>query len=216
MPLPSKLRIGEIDLLHTIFSKLSSSKITEDKEYRNICACDVSYHEMKKGRLAVAAAITYNRESKKIVQEEIAVSKNPLPYVPSYFFVRELPPIVSVLRKMDSDIDVILVEGHGLLHPQKSGLAVYVGIFFDKPTIGVAKNLQVGKVVDRNQNISPIMYENKVMGNMIFPPNIGRRYYVSVGYKTTLQKATETVFALLTEGVDLIRMAHSLSKTLIS
>jgi len=216
MPSPSKLAMEKINLLHIIFAKLTSSKTSKNKEYRNICACDVSYYGTEKNGVAVAAAVTYDRESRKIVQKETAVSKNPLPYVPGYFFIRELPPIISVLRKVDSNIDVVLVDGHGLLHPQKSGLAVYVGVFFDKPTIGVAKSLQVGEVMVQNQAISPIIYENKIMGNMIFLPNIGRRYYISVGYKITLQKATEIMFSLLTEGIDLIRMAHSLSKTLIS
>jgi len=216
MPLSSNINIKELNILHSVLSKIRSPKIKDEKEYQTICACDVSYHETRKKGFAVAAAISYNQKSREVVQREAVISYNPLLYVPGYFFVRELPPIVSVLRKMHSNIDVIFVEGHGLLHPQKSGLAVYVGVFFDKPTVGIAKSLQIGKVVDQKQSISPIIYENRVLGNMIFSSNIGRRYYVSVGYKTSLEKATKMVFTLLAQGMDLMHMAHLLSKTLIS
>ena len=42
---------------------------------------------------------------------------------------------------LKNQFDVIITDGHGILHPRKCGLVSYVGITFDKPTIGVAKNL---------------------------------------------------------------------------
>ena len=43
-----------------------------------------------------------------------------------------------------------LIDGHGILHPRKCGLASYVGITIDKPTIGVAKNLLCGSILESN------------------------------------------------------------------
>lgn len=209
-------KIKEIDKLHKIISKIRFSKSAGKKAYRYICACDVSYHETKKRRYAVTAAVLYDCTSRKTVEKETAISEHPLPYVPGYFFARELPPIVSMLKSISSKTDLILVEGHGRLHPRKSGLAVYVGVFFDKPTIGIAKTLHVGQVLNIKKNISEVLYENKVLGKMIFAPNLNRRYYVSVGYKISLEKATEIVTSLLVQGTDLIQEAHLLSKTLIS
>ena len=209
-------KLKDIDKLHKIISKIRFPKSAGKKAYRHICACDVSYHETKKRRYAVAAAVLYDYTSRKIVEKETVISQDPLPYVSGYFFARELSPIVSVLRKVHSRTDLILVEGHGRLHPRRSGLAVYVGVFFDKPTIGIAKTLHVGQVSNIKQSISEVVYENKVLGQMIFAPNLNRRYYVSVGYKITLEKATEIVTSLLVQGTDLIQEAHLLSKTLIS
>jgi deoxyribonuclease V len=209
-------KIKEIDKLHDIISKIRFPKFADQKAYRYICACDVAYHETKGRRSAIAAAVLYDCISRRIVEKETIISQNPLPYVPGYFFARELPPIVSVLKKVHSRADLILVEGHGRLHPRRSGLAVYVGVFFDKPTLGVAKTLYVGQVSNIKQNVSEVVYENKVLGQMIFAPNLNRRYYVSVGYKMKLEKAVEIVTNLLAQGTDLIQEAHLLSKTLNS
>jgi len=216
MSLISNNKIKRIGKLHEIISKIRFPKSDSKKIYRYICACDVSYHETKKRRYAVAAAVVYDCTLRKIVKKETAISEDPLPYVPGYFFARELPPIVSVLKRVRSRTDLIFVEGHGHLHPQKSGLAVYVGIFFDKPTIGIAKTIYVGQVSNIKQSVSEVVYENKVLGYMVFAQNLNRRYYVSVGYKITLEKAIETVTNLLVQGKDLIQEAHLSSKTLIS
>jgi len=209
-------KIKEIDKLHNIISKIRFPKFAGQKAYRYICACDVSYHETKGRCSAMAAAVLYDCNSKRIVEKETVISQNPLPYVPGYFFIRELPPIVSVLKKMRSTTDLILVEGHGHLHPRRSGLAVYVGVFFDKPTLGIAKTLYVGQVSNIKQNASEVIYENKVLGQMIFAPNLNRRYYISVGYKMKLETAVEIITNLLAQGTDLIQEAHLLSKTLNS
>lgn len=216
MSLISNNKIKRIDNLHKIVSKIRSPRSDSKKVYRYICACDVSYHETKKKQYAIAAVVLYDCNLMKIVNKETAVSEDPLPYITGYFFARELPPIISVLREVRSRIDLILVEGHGRLHPQQSGLAVYVGIFFDKPTIGVAKTIHVGQISNIKQNTSEVIYKNKVLGRMIFAQNLNRKYYVSVGYKITLEKAAETVTYLLVQGKDLIQEAHLLSKTLIS
>ena len=43
------------------------------------------------------------------------------------------------MRLLTCDFDVLLLDGHGMLHPRKCGLASFVGVLIDKPTIGIAK-----------------------------------------------------------------------------
>ncbi len=207
--------LEKLEALHSIISKTYRlMKTQNEKGFRIVCACDVSYHQARKKEYAIAAAVSFDLKSGCVIEKKVAVSKDPLPYIPGYFFVRELPPIVSVMTEIRGRVDIIFVNGHGVLHPKGSGLAVYVGLFFDKPSVGIAKKLFVGQITHPDQSISPIVYENKILGKMIVLKNIGRRYYISPGYKINVEKAAEIVSSTLTKGIDLMYMAHTMSKNL--
>jgi deoxyribonuclease V len=60
--------------------------------------------------------------------------------------LREGEPLLKIVRLL-KNLFVLLIDGHGILHPRKCGLASYVGIMIDKPTIGVAKNLLCGSIL---------------------------------------------------------------------
>ena len=64
--------------------------------------------------------------------------------------LKEAKPLLKILRLLKKSFDVLLVDGHGILHPRKCGLACYIGIIIDKPTIGVAKNLLCGSILENN------------------------------------------------------------------
>ena len=70
-------------------------------------------------------------------------------------------PLLRIIRLLKNQFDVLIIDGHGILHPRKCGLASYVGITIDKPTIGVAKNLLCGSILENsyiefNKNYSRI------------------------------------------------------------
>ena len=70
-------------------------------------------------------------------------------YIPELFMLREGEPLLKIVRLLKNLFDVLLIDGHGMLHPRQCGLASYVGIMIDKPTIGVAKNLLCGSILER-------------------------------------------------------------------
>jgi deoxyribonuclease V len=65
------------------------------------------------------------------------------------FISREGKPL-KTLRLLKNSYDVLLIDGQGNLHPRKFGLACYIDIILDKPTIGVAKNLLCGLTFENN------------------------------------------------------------------
>jgi len=69
-------------------------------------------------------------------------------FIVGYLAFRESEPVVELLSKIikehpDKAPDVLLVDGNGMLHPQKSGLACHIGIKTGIPAIGVAKTLHL-------------------------------------------------------------------------
>lgn len=60
------------------------------------------------------------------------------PYIPGLLAFREAPSMLRAVRSLRARSYVCLVDAHGLAHPRRFGLACYVGLALDRPTIGVA------------------------------------------------------------------------------
>ncbi len=171
-----------------------------------VCGIDVSY----KGSNAFCSAVIVNKntlESIEIVNEKSTVK---YPYIPGLFMLREAEPLLKILRLLKNSFDVLLIDGHGILHPRKCGLACYVGIIIDKPTIGVAKKLLCGSTLENNY----IEYNKKILGYRIRKHN-KKDIYISIGYKISL-KTTVSIVRNLTKKCDFIpeplRIANTNSK----
>ena len=68
-----------------------------------------------------------------------------MPYIPGFLAYREVEPIVDLIQnqiKLNPEItpNFIMVDGNGMLHARKFGLACHVGVLTDISTIGISKN----------------------------------------------------------------------------
>jgi len=77
---------------------------------------------------------------------ERATGRAPLdiPYIPGLLSFREGNSIVNALESLDAPCDLLVVDGSGRVHFRQAGLATHVGVMFDAPAVGVAKNLLCG------------------------------------------------------------------------
>jgi len=123
------------------------SKLVEFKKVKKVekvLAVDVAY----KNDLAFCTAIIYDLEKDKILKEVKIKEKVEFPYIPGLLFLREAPVMLKAIEKLDSEYDLIIVDGQGLAHPRKAGLATIIGILTGKPTIGIAKSFLYGEIKD--------------------------------------------------------------------
>lgn len=80
-----------------------------------------------------------------LIEESEEVMDIDYPYVPGFFALREGRAVVLAIKKLKKKPNVILVDGHGIAHPRRFGLASYVGLELKIPTIGCAKSRLVGE-----------------------------------------------------------------------
>ncbi|MGI0037417.1 MAG: endonuclease V [Nitrososphaera sp.] len=151
---------------------------------KSVCAVDVAYDD----RNAYCSAVVMSRTGEPI-ESANSMSTIEYPYVPGLLMLREAPPIFRTLKKLRKDYDVLLVDGHGLLHPRKCGIACYLGVKLDKPTIGIAKSLLCGTVKAKGS----IELNGEILGQAI---GEGRMLYVSVGHRISLGTAVSLILEL--------------------
>lgn len=169
--------------------KLASKVITKDsiKKIQSVCAVDVSY----KGQNATAAAVVMDAATLRVLDHVVTKTIVKDPYVPGLMMLREAKPILSVIELLKENFDVLLVDANGQLHPRKCGLACYLGIVLNKPTIGIAKSLLCGKMVRHNVNL-----DGKIVGKIIEKKK-GKKIFVSVGNKISLKTAAKLVKSMI-------------------
>ena len=80
----------------------------------------------------------------EIVETTSAVQKVSFPYIPGLLSFREAPVCIAAVKKLRSEPDLFIIDGQGVAHPRRLGLAAHLGLFFDKPTIGCAKSRLTG------------------------------------------------------------------------
>jgi len=121
-----------------------------------------------------------------------------MPYVPGFLSFREAPNLLETYKKLDQKPDLIMVDGHGISHPRRLGIATHLGIHLDKPTIGVAKKVLVGRYKEPETtkgSISPLIHKEEHIANVLRTKDNVKPVFVSPGHLMDLPSATEIAIA---------------------
>lgn len=144
------------------------------------------------GEKAIVGAAVLDVETNNIVEKRHLVVDTPMQYVPGFIAFREGPPIMQLYFDLEYEPDVILVDGHGILHPEKAGLASYIGVELAKPTIGIAKTH--GDAEERGEEL---IMNGEVRGIKVKTKEHARELIVSPGHLITTKQAAELVQKLV-------------------
>jgi deoxyribonuclease V len=94
---------------------------------------------------AVSAVVVMRGDS--VVEEVTAEAPVEIPYIPGLLSFREGGSILAALEQLDTDPDLLAVDGSGRIHFRQAGLATHIAVTVDTPALGVAKNLLCGTPV---------------------------------------------------------------------
>lgn len=160
----------------------------------SICGVDIAYSDSN-SNAAFCSAVIMDRNMQKLIESVDVQTIVKYPYVPGLLMLREAEPIFYTLKMLKNTYELLLIDGHGLLHPRKCGLACYIGVTLDKPTIGVAKSRLCGRV--RPDGF--VELDGEILGYAI-----SKKLYISVGHRLTLKTAIALVKEL---GIEPLRLA---------
>lgn len=147
----------------------------------------------------IAGVIVYQISTEKVLEKVSVRRRCPFPYVPGLLSFREAPAVLEAIGKLRSDPQVFMLDGQGIAHPRRFGLASHVGVLLDKPTIGCAKSRlcgqQAGRLSIKPGSTCRLLDHDQVIGAVVRTRRAVKPLYVSVGHKITLAEAVELVLA---------------------
>src|SRR5437660_532017 len=165
-------------------------------ECRLIAGADISYSRFSD--ILYAGIVVLRLEDLTIVEKQGVVTKAAFPYVPGLLSFRETPALLDAFASLESEPDVIMLDGHGYSHPRRFGYACHVGLELDRPTLGCAKSVLVGACKEpkvKAGSVSPLKDGDELIGQAVRTKNGVKPVYVSVGHKINLRSAVEIVLA---------------------
>jgi len=146
--------------------------------------------------VAFSGVIVYRFPGLEEVERRMARRKLRFPYVPGLLSFRECPVLLAAFARLETEPDLILIDGHGRAHPRRFGIACHVGILFDKPTIGCAKSRLVGEHDEPGERAgatAPLMLEGERLGVVLRTRDHVRPIYVTTGHRVSLDSAVGLV-----------------------
>ena len=162
-----------------------------------ICGVDAAYVNGQ----TVAAAVVYDYPTLTCREDAVAALPTTFPYIPGYLSFREGPAILAAINRLSTLPDLFIVDGQGIAHPRGIGIAAFLGVLLDRPTIGSAKSLLVGTYdeppADRGSR-TPLFYRGQTVGAVLRTRQGIRPLFVSPGHLVTIDEAVDIVLGCCT------------------
>ena len=173
----------------------------DDNAPRTVAGLDVSYGS---GNIGVGGYALVDADTGDLLWSTTVECEVNFPYVSSYLAFRELPVLAELLRAAEDAgrlADVYMIDGTGIMHPRRSGIATHLGILADIPTIGITKKLLAGKFNDKDappQQPRDVTDGNELLGVALRPRETSKRFiWASPGHRMDVPTATGLTIRLL-------------------
>jgi deoxyribonuclease V len=168
------------------------------EEVRYVAGADVS----TQGDRAFATVVVLDFPGLSVVEVRGFEAPLEFPYVPGLLSFREMPSIVGALEKVETAVDVVVLDAQGLAHPRRMGLASHMGLILGVPTVGCAKTVLVGKFEEpppEKGGATDLVHRGEVVGRAVRTRERVSPVYVSVGSGIDLDSSVELVLACCTK-----------------
>jgi len=165
-----------------------------------IAGLDCSF--TKDNKKIIAAVIVLKMPTFEFVETQSAVRKLTFPYIPGLLSFREAPACIAAVEKLKITPDIFLIDGQGIAHPRRLGLAAHLGLFFNKPTIGCAKSRLTGTFKQpslEKGTYSLLKDKTETIGAVVRTRMNVKPLFISAGNKCTLADAIKITLACTTK-----------------
>jgi len=199
-----------IELQIKLADKVSFTPLRKAPEF--IAGLDCAFS--RNGRYITAAAVVLRLPDLQLIETSAARQEIRFPYIPGLLSFREAPACIAAVEKLKNNPDVFIIDGQGIAHPRRLGIASHLGLFLDKPAIGCAKSRLVGEftaVPVEKGGWSPLtdsahrgptdqlpFTAHQTIGAVVRTRTNVKPVFVSVGHKCTLDDAVRIVLACTT------------------
>ncbi len=175
-----KINIHQLkEIQHKLSKRVVIKKLNKHISY--IAGVDA----IQKDDLIIVVASLYKYPEIYFLETAYEIRKSTFPYIPGFLCFREGDVMIEAVRKLQTKPDVVLIDGQGIAHPRRFGVACYVGVSLNIPTIGCAKSKLIGQYKTPDSvkgSFSYLFYNNEIVGVILRTRENVKPVFVSPGH----------------------------------
>ena len=180
--------------------ELAKQVIREDRldEVRHVAGVDMAMNEIS--GMARAAVVLLSYPKLEVIEQHVYEEPLRMPYIPGLLSFREIPCILGAFDLLKQQPELVMVDGQGIAHPRRLGIASHLGLWLDLPTIGCAKSILTGSynkaaLSEQAGSWVPIVYRKEVIGAAVRTRTRVNPMFISLGHRISLETSIRYVLA---------------------
>lgn len=163
-------------------------------EFETVAGCDIAYHTEEP--FLFAAVVLLTADDLSVVEVQTVTDRATFPYVPGLLSFREVPPLLKAFSGLRRPPDVVMLDGQGIAHPRRFGLACHLGLWLGVPSLGCAKSRLVGDHAEPGPeagDTTPLTVGGEEVGVVLRSAAGAKPVFVSPGHRIDIESATKVV-----------------------
>jgi deoxyribonuclease V len=180
--------------------ELAKQIIHEDRleEVRHVAGVDMAINEGN--GMAHAAVVLLSYPNLELVERHIYEEPVRMPYIPGLLSFREAPSVLGAFDKLRQRPDLVMVDGMGIAHPRRIGIASHLGLWLNLPTIGCGKSLLTGRyhkeqLGEEAGSWVSLVDKQEVIGAVVRTRTRVNPMFISLGHMISLETSIRYVLA---------------------
>lgn len=163
-----------------------------ERPVRLVAGCDISFNKFSE--VIYAGILVLRLPDLEVVDKATVVTETRFPYVPGLLSFRETPALLEAWERLNTAPDVVMLDGQGLAHPRRFGIACHFGLLTNTPTLGCAKTVLVGKYSEPDERAgshSEMVHRGEIVGAAVRTKNRVAPVFISPGHLMDLPGAID-------------------------
>ncbi|WP_310688177.1 deoxyribonuclease V [Aliifodinibius sp. S!AR15-10] len=177
-----------IQIQEELRNKIELESLDLDQGIKTVGGADISFN--RGSNRVHAGIVVLSLPNLEVKARSLISTEVDFPYIPGLLAFREIPALMEAWEQCRQKPDVLLLDGHGIAHPRRMGIATHFGILANHPTIGCAKNVLTGSYEEPDTEkgkYSYLMEANEKIGIVLRSRTNVNPIYISPGHKTDFE-----------------------------
>ncbi|WP_428330782.1 deoxyribonuclease V [Mucilaginibacter sp.] len=159
-----------------------------------IGGADISFNKFSE--IVYAGIVLFKYPELTLINQVTAICKTKFPYISGLLAFREVPALLQAWEKLPVKPDVMVLDGQGIAHERRTGIATHFGVLTNTPSIGCAKSRLAGRYTEPGNELfdqSPIYDKGELIGIALRSKKNCNPIYVSPGHHISMEQSVEVI-----------------------